>query len=440
MEFKKRFKISSFQWILIGFGLLILLGSLLLIFPFSSKDRVWTSFIDCLFTSTSAVCVTGLVVFDTATHWSIFGQIIILILIQIGGLGVIVVAISLALITGKKIGLAERDTIKEAISAPELGGVMKMVKFIIITVGIIELTGTLIMIPVFCIDYGAIGIWYAIFHSISAFCNAGFDILGTTGYSSLTFYSANAIINIVIMLLIIIGGIGFFVWNDIYKYKLHFSRYRLQTKVVLILTIFLIMVPAIYFFIAEFSDKAFGERVLLSLFQSVTTRTAGFNTANLQVMSHIGVAIMIGLMLIGGSSGSTAGGMKTTTFAVLLFSTISVFRRKKETVIMKRRVDDSIVRSASAIFLMYMGLFIFSALIISGIEGFKLADCLFETASAIGTVGLTLGITPMLSIPSKLIIIFLMYFGRAGGLTFIYATLRSSNIQANYPQEKIMVG
>ena len=204
MDFKKRFKISSFQWILIGFALLIFFGSLILIFPFSSKDRSWTSFVDALFTSTSAVCVTGLVVFDTATHWSIFGQIIILILIQIGGLGVIVVAISLALITGKKVGLAERDALKEAISAPEIGGVMKMVKFIITTVFIIEGVGALIMLPVFCIDYGAIGIWYAIFHSISAFCNAGFDILGTTGYASLTFYSANAIINIVIMLLIIL--------------------------------------------------------------------------------------------------------------------------------------------------------------------------------------------------------------------------------------------
>ena len=440
MDFKKRFKISSFQWILIGFALLILFGSLILIFPFSSKDRSWTSFVDALFTSTSAVCVTGLIVFDTATHWSIFGQIVILILIQIGGLGVIVVAISLALITGKKIGLAERDTIKEAISAPEIGGVMKMVKFIIITVFIIEGIGALVMLPVFCIDYGAIGIWYAIFHSISAFCNAGFDILGTTGYASLTFYSANAIINIVIMLLIIIGGIGFFVWNDFAKYKFHISKYRLQSKVVLIFSLILIVIPAIYFFIVEYSDKAFGERLLLSLFQSVTTRTAGFNTANLQVMSHIGVAIMIGLMLIGGSSGSTAGGMKTTTFAVLFFSTLSVFRRKKDTVVMKRRIDDSIVRSASAIFIMYLSLFIISGLIISGIEGIKLADVLFETASAVGTVGLSLGITSTLSIPSKFILMFLMYVGRAGGLTFIYATFGSSNELASYPQEKIMVG
>ena len=440
MDFKKRFKISSFQWILLGFALLILFGSLLLVFPFSSKDRTWTSFVDALFTSTSAVCVTGLVVFDTATHWSIFGQIVLLILIQIGGLGVIVVALSLALITGRKVGLAERDALKEAISAPEIGGVMKMVKFIITTVFIIEAIGALIMLPVFCIDYGAIGIWYAIFHSISAFCNAGFDIMGTTGYASLTFYSANAIINIIIMLLIILGGIGFFVWNDFAKYKLHISKYRLQSKVVLIFSLILIVIPAIYFFIVEFRDMAFGERLFLSLFQSVTTRTAGFNTANLQVMSHIGVAIMIGLMLIGGSSGSTAGGMKTTTFAVLFFSTFSVFRRKKDTVVMKRRIDDSIVRSASAIFLMYMGLFIISALIISGIEGIKLADCLFETASAIGTVGLSLGITSTLSIPSKFILMFLMYVGRAGGLTFIYATFGSSNELASYPQEKIMVG
>ena len=415
-------------------------ASLNLMLPISSKDRSFTSFIDCLFTSTSATCVTGLVVFDTATHWSIFGQIIILILIQIGGLGVVVVAISFAIFTGKKIGLLERDTIKEAISAPDIGGVVRMVKKIIKYVFIIELIGAILMLPIFVRDFGARGIWYAVFHSISAFCNAGFDILGTSGYSSLTGYSASIIINIVVMLLIVIGGIGFLVWNDVGKHKWRFSKYHLQSKVAILFSLILITLPAIYFFIVEFGDKSFGERVLVSLFQSVTTRTAGFNTVDLQTMSHAAVAIMIALMLIGGSSGSTAGGMKTTTFAVLFFSTISVFRRKKDTVVMKRRIDNSIVRSASAIFLMYLGMFILCGIIISAIEGFKLSDCLFETASAIGTVGLSLGITSSLSIPSKLILIFLMFIGRAGGLTFIYATFKSPKIQATYPLEKIVVG
>lgn len=440
MNNTNRFKLSPFQLILLGFALLILLGSLILMLPISSKDRSWTSFIDSLFTSTSAVCVTGLVVFDTATHWSIFGQIIILILIQIGGLGVVVVAMSLAIFTGKKIGLLERDTIKEAISAPDIGGVVKMVKKIVKYVFIIEGIGTVLMLPVLIRDLGAKGIWFAIFHSISAFCNAGFDIMGSTGYSSLTGYSASIIINIVIMSLIIIGGIGFFVWNDIEKFKWRFSRYRLQSKVVIIFTLILIFAPAIYFFICEFGDRALGERILVSLFQSVTTRTAGFNTVDLQAMTHFGAALMIGLMLIGGSSGSTAGGMKTTTFAVLFFSTVSVFRRKKETIVLKRRIDDSIVRNASAIFIMYLTLFLLSGALISAIEGLKLSTCLFETASAIGTVGLSLGITSTLSVPSKLIIIFLMYVGRAGGLTFIYATFKSARIQANYPLEKIMVG
>ena len=440
MNVKNKFKLSQFQLILLGFAALIIVGAILLMLPISTKDRSWTSFIDSLFTSTSAVCVTGLVVFDTATHWSIFGQIIILILIQLGGLGVVVVAISLAIFTGKKIGLLERDTIKEAISAPDIGGVIKMVKNIIKYVLIIEGIGAVMMLPVFIRDFGATGIWYAIFHSISAFCNAGFDILGTTGYSSLTGYSASIIINIVVMLLIIIGGIGFFVWNDIGRFKWRFSKYRLQSKVVIIFSLALIILPAIYFFICEFSDRALGERVLVSLFQSVTTRTAGFNTVDLQAMTHFGAAIMIFLMLIGGSSGSTAGGMKTTTFAVLFFSTISVFRRKKETIVMKRRIDDSIVRNASAIFIMYLVLFLFSGILISAIEGLKLSTCLFETASAIGTVGLTLGITPTLSTASKIIIILLMYIGRAGGLTFIYATFKSAKIQANYPAEKIMVG
>ena len=440
MNVRKRFKLSSFQLILLGFALLILFGALVLMLPISSKDRNFTSFIDSLFTSTSAVCVTGLVVYDTATHWSIFGQIILLLLIQIGGLGVIVVAISLALITGRKISLSERYIVKEAISAPELGGVIKMIKFILKYVIIIELLGMIAMLPVFIRDFGAIGIWYALFHSISAFCNAGFDILGATGYSSLTGYSANIIINVVVMILIIVGGIGFFVWNDISKNKWHFTKYRVQSKVVIIFSLILILLPAIYFFIEEFNTKPVGERILSSLFQSVTTRTAGFNTVDLQTMSHIGVAIMIGLMLIGGSSGSTAGGMKTTTIAVLFFSTISVFRRKKDTVIMKRRIDNSIVRSASAIFLMYLGLFIISGLIISSIEGMKLADCLFETASAIGTVGLSLGITSSLSTASKVIITLLMFIGRSGGLTLIYATFKSPSIQTTYPMEKIMVG
>ncbi len=440
MEARKRFNLSPFQSILIGFALVIILGSLLLVFPFSSKDRSWTPFINSLFTSTSAVCVTGLSIYNISEHFSIFGQIVLLTLIQIGGLGVIVVALSLALITGKKLGLSEREAIKEAIAAPEIGGVIKMVKFIIKAVFTIEFIGALLMMPAFCKDYGLKGVWYSFFHSISAFCNAGFDILGIEGSSSLSLYSANTLINIVIMLLIIIGGIGFFVWSDFYNHKFHFSKYKLQSKLVLIISLILIFIPAIYFFIVEFNGLDIKERILVSLFQSVTLRTAGFSTVNLQAISHFGVAIMIGLMLIGGSSGSTAGGMKTNTIGILFFSTIAVFFRRKETVVFKRRIDDSIVRSASAIFLMYMVLFIISGLLISAIDGLKLSDCLFESASAIGTVGLTLGITPILSTPSKLILIILMYIGRAGGLTFIYATFKSSSTISSYPVEKIIVG
>ena len=296
-------KLSSFQIILLGFAGVILLGAFLLALPISSKTHEWTSFIDALFTSTSAVCVTGLIVFDTATHWTIFGQVVILLLIQIGGMGVVTIAVSLAVISGKKIGLFSRETMKNAISAPNVSGIVRLTGFIIKGIFLIELIGALVMMPVFCIDYGAEGIWLSIFHSVSAFCNAGFDIMGTKSgeFTSITHYSAQPVINITIMLLIIIGGIGFLVWEDVCKHKWRIKEYRTQSKVVLIVTAVLIVLPAIYFFFFEFSDMPVGKRILASLFQSVTPRTAGFNTVDLTAISDTGLYLMIILMLIGGS-------------------------------------------------------------------------------------------------------------------------------------------
>ncbi len=442
MEILKR-KLSSFQIILLGFAGVILLGALILTLPISSKSHEWTSFIDALFTSTSAVCVTGLVVFDTATHWTIFGQIIILLLIQIGGMGVVTIAVSLAVASGKKIGLFSRETMKNAISAPNVSGIVRLTGFIIKGIFLIEIIGALIMLPVFCTDYGAEGIWMAVFHSVSAFCNAGFDIMGTKSgeFTSLTHYSAQPVINITIMLLIIVGGIGFLVWEDICKHKWRIREYRTQSKLVLIVTAALIVFPAVYFFFFECGDLPVGERILASLFQSVTPRTAGFNTINLTAISDTGLYLMIILMLIGGSPGSTAGGMKTTTIAVLFSSAFSVFRKKDNAEVMKRRIDDETVKTASAVFLMYIILFLVGGMAISTIENLPITSCLYETASAVGTVGLTLGITPTLGSASKMILIMSMFFGRVGGLTLIYAAFGANKKQvAKLPADTIAVG
>ena len=429
-------KLSSFQITLLGFAGVILLGAFLLALPISSKTHEWTSFIDALFTSTSAVCVTGLIIFDTATYWTIFGQIVILLLIQIGGMGVVTIAVSVAVISGKKIGLFSRETMKNAISAPNVSGIVRLTGFIIKGIFLIELIGALVMMPVFCIDYGAEGIWMAIFHSVSAFCNAGFDIMGTKSgeFTSITHYSAQPVINVTIMLLIIIGGIGFLLWEDVCKHKW-------RIKVVLIVTAALIVLPAIYFFFFEFGDLPIGKRILASLFQSVTPRTAGFNTVDLTAISDTGLYLMIILMLIGGSPGSTAGGMKTTTIAVLFSSAFSVFRKKDNAELMKRRVDDETVKTASAIFIMYITLFLLGGMAISAIENLPITSCLYETASAVGTVGLTLGITPTLGIASKLILILSMFFGRVGGLTLIYAAFGSNKKPAaKLPTDTIAVG
>lgn len=438
---KKR--LSSFKLIALGFAGVIVLGALILMLPFSSNTGSVTPFHEALFTSTSAVCVTGLVVQDTGSYWSAFGQAVILLLIQIGGLGVVTVAATFAMLSGRKISLMQRSTMQDAISAPKVGGIVRLTRFIVRGTFLIELIGMFAMLPVFCRDHGFKGIWMAAFHSVSAFCNAGFDILGTTEnkYPSLTGYVGEPTINIVIMILIIVGGIGFLTWDDICTNRWHFKKYRMQSKVILTVTGALILLPAIYFYFFEFSQMPFAERVWTSLFQSVTPRTAGFNTADLTLMSEVGKMLMIMLMLTGGSPGSTAGGMKTTTLAVLVSSALSVFRKKEHTQFFKRRIPDNTIRNAATIFLMYVTLFLVGGMIISGIEEIPLITALFETASAIGTVGLSLGITPELGIASHMILICLMFFGRVGGLTLIFAAIseKTSN-GSKYPQEKITVG
>lgn len=440
---RKTKHLSSFQFIILGFALVVLAGTILLMLPIASKQRIVTPLSEALFTSTSAVCVTGLVVQDTASYWSLFGQIIILILIQIGGMGVITVAASFALVSGRKISLMQRSTMQEAIAAPKMGGIVRLTGFVIRITLFLEVLGAVIMMPVFVRDVGVKGIWLAIFHSISAFCNAGFDIMGTEGvpFASLTAYSGNPVINITIVLLIIIGGIGFLTWDDIRANKHQLKHYRMQSKVILVTTAILILVPTIYLYFIEFNNLSGSQRILVSLFQAVTPRTAGFNTVDLTSFSGVGHMILIILMLIGGSPGSTAGGMKTTTVAVLFANAMAVFRKKEDAHFFGRRIENGVVRNASTVLSMYLILFLCGAAVISIVENLPIGICLFETASAIGTVGLTLGITPQLGLVSRLILITLMFLGRVGGLTLIYAALSGTNRNlSKLPQEKITVG
>ena len=439
----RKFRLSSFQIIILGFAGVILVGALMLMLPISTTEGCVTPFNEALFTATSAVCVTGLVVQDTGSYWSAFGQMVILMLIQIGGLGVVTVAASFALMSGRKISLMQRSTMQDAISAPKVGGIVRLTLFILRGTFLIELIGALAMLPMFCRDYGWHGIWLAVFHSVSAFCNAGFDILGTNDnlYPSLVGYVQNPVINITIMLLIITGGIGFLTWDDICENKLHFHRYRMQSKVILVTTLALIVLPALFFFFMDFGTLPLGERIQAALFQSVTPRTAGFNTVNLPAMSGASLSVMILLMLIGGSPGSTAGGMKTTTLAVLLGNAVATFRQRDSVQFFGRRVDCQAVKTAATIITMYLTLFFGGGIFISVHENLPLSSCLYEAASAVGTVGLSLGITPHLHIPSQLVLIALMYLGRVGGLTLIYATVSTKkNGNGKLPQERITIG
>lgn len=434
---------SSSRIIIFGFAAVIVVGTLLLMLPFSSKSGTMTPFLDCLFTATSSTCVTGLVVYDTATHWSLFGQIIILIMIQIGGMGIVTMSILAVMLSGRKINLMQRSVMQESISAHKVGGILKLSKFIIITSVIIELLGAFAFSFVFCRDYGFFkGLWMSLFHSVSAFCNAGFDLLGETEqFSSLTGYVYNPLINIVVMSLIVIGGIGFLTWDDIRTNKWHIKKYRMQSKIIFLVTAILVLIPALYFFFFEFNNLSFGKRLLVSLFQAITPRTAGFNTVAASELSETGNAVVTLLMLIGGAPGSTAGGMKITTVAVLFAATLSVFRKRDSAHILKRRIGDETVKIAATVLVMYITLFVFGALVISSIEGIPLSNCLYETASAIGTVGLSVGITTQLGTISRIILIFLMYMGRVGGLTIVFATLGGAQKNlVKYPQGTITVG
>ena len=443
MLFKKQIKISSFQIIIGSFLAIILGGTLLLMLPFSSLEHVSTSFGDALFTATSAVCVTGLVVRDTASYWSLFGRAVILVMIQIGGMGTITLAMFVTHLSGRKLTLFERSVLKDAVSSDQFDGLVHFTMFLLSGTLTAELLGALLLLPVFLRDHAlSVSVGYAVFHSVSAFCNAGFDLMGRAApYSSLTGFTGNTLMNLTIMSLIVVGGIGFRTWEDIGRNKRKVHKYRLQTKLILTTTLILIVVPAVLFFFIEYNALPIKERILASFFQSVTTRTAGFNTTDFAAFTDSGKLLSIILMLVGGSPGSTAGGMKTTTFAILILNAHGTFRHRDESSAFNRRISDQTVKIAATIFALYLTLFVVGAMIISLHEGLPLLTCMFETASAIGTVGLTLGITPQLGHLSRAVLIFLMYFGRVGGLTLIYAAVPSRRMRnQRLPLENISVG
>ena len=439
----KHFRLNGSQSILLGFLLMIAAGAVLLMLPFSTKTGEWTGFTDAFFTATSASCVTGLVVYDTVTHWSLFGQIVILILIQIGGMGVVTMTTILSKLIGKKISLQARATLQEAVSAPNLGEILKYTRFICIGTVIFEAAGAVVMAPVFISEYGVMkGIWLAVFTSVSAFCNAGFDLNGSHGaFSSMMPYMDNPVIVLTLVFLILTGGLGFLTWLDIRRYGLKFSRYSTQSKIIIIMEIILVIVPMIYLWYGEYDHLPFGQRYLASLFQAVTPRTAGFNTTDYNYFSGTGILLTVILMLIGGAPGSTAGGMKITTVAVLFFTMISVLKHEKSPAVFKRRIKSEAISGAVAVFMLDVIITLIGAMSISKIEHIPFLKTLFESASAVGTVGLSMGITPGLATASKIILIILMYIGRVGGLTLVFAAVtRKSTGNRQYPADNIAVG
>ena len=440
--------LSPTKVIMWGYCLIILVGSVLLCLPVSSRSSTFTNFLDCVFTATSATCVTGLVIYDTYTHWSLFGQLVILLLIQIGGLGFMTLAISAVTLTKKHIGLRERYTMKEAISAPTVGGVVRISRFIFLTSIAIEATGALLLSIKFIPQFGIVrGIYFSIFHSISAFCNAGFDLMGIIKpFSSLATYQGSVLVNLVICFLIIIGGLGFFVWDDIRIHRFKINKYKLHTKIVLTVTSTLILIGFLSIFIFEsrytsFDNLPIKNQILVAFFQSVAPRTAGFNTIDLASISDESQILTICLMLIGGSPSSTAGGIKTTTLAVMVLSILTELRNKKHIECFNRRIDEQTVRHAYSVLTMYLFFFLSGAILISAIDGVSVSKSIFETSSAIGTVGSTLGITSQLSAISHSILILLMYVGRVGGLTILVAFAKPyPNTVSQMPLENITIG
>lgn len=440
-------KLTATRTIAVGFLGMILIGTLLLMLPISSADGKAAGFLTALFTATSATCVTGLVVVDTYSGWSVFGKVILLALIQTGGLGFMTIGVFVAALMKKNIGLKERGILQESMNTLQIGGIVRLVKKITIGTFIIEGIGAVLLSIRFIPQMGWIeGVCNGVFHSISAFCNAGFDLMGKTEeYSSLVSYSGDFLVNITVMLLIVIGGIGFLVWDDLQKKKLRFKEYMLHTKIVLAVTVSLILGGALCIYLFEkdnlMADMGAGETVLASLFASITARTAGFNTIDIGGMSASSKLATVVLMFIGGSPGSTAGGIKTTTFAVMLIFVWANLRNSHGSNVFGRRLEEEEIRKAGIVVTINLLLAVFAAIILCGIQSLPMEDVLLETFSAIGTVGMSAGITRELNTVSRIVVILLMYCGRIGSMTFALSfTERKKVAPVQLPAEKIIIG
>lgn len=446
---QRRFKMTPTRLLVLGYLAMILIGTVLLLLPVATKGEGSASFIDAFFASVSASCVTGLVTHDTYMYWSLFGQIVLLVLIQTGGIGFMTVVFAFWKLVGKRIGLKGRTVMQESVNAPTISGMVKLTGTILLGMVIFESIGAFILCFRFVPDFGwGRGIYFSVFTSISAFCNAGFDLMGAAGteFASLTAYSGDPIICITVPLLIIIGGLGFFVWQDMRENRFHVRKYSLHTKLVLVTTCSLIIVAWLMVFIAE-GDLPVGERVLSAFFTAVSPRTAGFNVLPLGgegSVKTVTIFVTIVLMLIGGSSGSTAGGIKTNTFAVLMLSVVSCLTGKRSIECFGRRLDEDNVKTAMQFVTLYLLALVLGVIFICFFEirseEFGLTEIIFESASAIGTVGLTLGITPQLTIASQVVLAILMYLGRVGCMTFMMSFRAPSAPTASLPMEKVRIG
>ena len=443
----KKIKFNATQIISLGFIVLILLGSFLLSTPLASRSGEWTPYTDALFTSTSATCVTGLIAFDTFSYWNIFGQLVILSLIQIGGIGFMTIVTMFAIALKKNIGLHERKLLMASAGSMKIAGVVALIKRICIGTFIFEALGAILLATRFIPNMGVLrGIYNSVFHSVSAFCNAGFDLMGKyEKFSSLTTYKSDVVVNVTIMMLIVIGGIGFIVWTDLFKNKFRFKKFQLHTKLVLVTSGSLIVLGAILFFILEYNNGfkglSLGDKILASFFQSITPRTAGFNTIDLTQLSTSGTVLTDVLMYIGGSPGSTAGGIKTTTFLVLILEVVSLARGQERVIIFKKRLDETILRQASTVATIYLMAIIIATMIISAVQSYSLSDILFEVFSAVATVGLSKGISPHHNEITQIVLVILMYLGRIGGLTFALLIGRKiKKVPVERPVEKLIVG
>ena len=444
---KPKARKSTTRLIASGFALIILAGALLLSLPIANKSG-HGNWLNSLFTATSATCVTGLVVTDTYQNWTIFGQIIILCLIEVGGLGFLTIGAYISVLLKKRIGLQEREQLQESVNTLEIAGVVRLVKKIVQGALCVEGLGAVLLAFRFVPRFGvARGIYFSVFHAVSAFCNGGFDLMGVNeAYSSLVAFEGDIVVNLVVVTLILVGGIGFIVWDDVMRNKWHFRKYLLHSKIVITTTLILTAAGTILFLITE-NNAAFAgmsplEKFLGALFSSVTPRTAGFNSVDTAALSNSGKIITMVMMFIGGSPGSTAGGVKTTSMVVLLFYAVAMVLGREDINLFGRRLTDEVVKKANAVVIINATLTIMATVTIMTLQPLlNFEDVLFEVLSAIGTAGMTVGITRELNIISRVIIIVLMYCGRLGSLSFalIFAQKKIS-ASVRQPQEKIIVG